>query len=125
MNDSPSSTALAVAPAPAPVDFDAALRRLAAGSARQSPRDASPAQTPASDTARALNAEAHALVDRIDDDVLGFLARQIDHKAGDVREPTAPRGGGNVALDLHERACLNAKLRRIADACAMLAPRIG
>ena len=98
------STALASL-AQAPVDFEAALRRMAA----------------AIETGRALNDEGHALADRIADDVLAFLARQLGHKAPDVREPTEPHGGGAVAADLHSRACLNAKLRRIADACAMLA----
>lgn len=120
MTDHASSTALATVSPQAPVDFDAALRRMAAGSVRQTPRDAAP-QTPAIETGRALNDEGHALADRIADDVLAFLARQLGHKATDVRSPSEPHGGGAVAADLHSRACLNAKLRRLADACAMLA----
>lgn len=120
-----ASTALApVAQPSAPVDFDAALRRMAAGSVRQMPRAAAP-QTPAIETGRALNDEGHALADRIADDVLAFLTRQLGHKAPDVREPSEPHGGGAVAADLHSRACLNAKLRRIAEACALLAGKIG
>lgn len=124
MNDAPASTALAVAPAP--VDFDTALRRMAAGSARQSLRSGPPAPpTPAIETGRALNDEAHALADRIADDVFAFLARQLGHKAPDMREPSEPHGGGAVAADLHSRACLNAKLQRLADATALLASKIG
>lgn len=121
-----ASTALAtVAPPSAPVDFDAALRRMAAGSVRLPPRAGAPAPpTPAIETGRALNDEGHALADRIADDVLAFLARQLGHKAPDFREPSEPHGGGAVAADLHSRACLNAKLRRVAEATALLA-RIG
>ena len=122
----PASTALAPVAQQAPVDFDAALRRMAAGSVRQTPRAGVPApQPPAIETARALNDEGHALADRIADDVLAFLARHLGHKAPDIREPTEPHGGGAVAADLHSRACLNAKLRRVADAAALFAPKIG
>ena len=121
-----ASTALATVAQQAPVDFDAALRRMAAGSVRQTPRAGVPApQPPAIETARALNDEGHALADKIADDVLAFLARQLGHKAPDVREPSEPHGGGAVAADLHSRGCLNAKLRRLADASALLASKIG
>ena len=125
MNDhATASTALATVAPQAPVDFDAALRRMAAGSVRQTPRDAAP-QTPAIETGRALNDEGHALADKIAEDVLAFLARQLGHKAPDVREPSEPHGGGAVAADLHSRACLNAKLRRLAEASALFASKIG
>ena len=119
-----ASTALAPVASQAPVDFDAALRRMATGSVRRSPSGPAP-QTPAIETGRALNDEGHALADRIADDVLAFLARQLGHKAPDVREPSEPHGGGAVAADLHSRACLNAKLRRLAEASALFASKIG
>jgi len=41
------------------------------------------------------------------------------------RDDPPPHGGGAVAADLHSRACLNAKLRRLAEASALFASKIG
>lgn len=63
---------------------------------------------------------ASSLADAIADDVLAFLSRQIGHRADELRLPTKPSTGGAIAQHAHAQACLATKLRRIADAAAML-----
>ena len=65
--------------------------------------------------------EQNVLADRIASDALAYLERQAGHTAPTLREPTKPHTGGALAAHMHAQACLTAKLRRIADACANLA----
>jgi hypothetical protein len=65
--------------------------------------------------------EQSALADRIASDVLAYLERQTGQKAPALREPSKPTNTGALAAHMHAQACLTAKLRRIADACASLA----
>lgn len=65
--------------------------------------------------------EQNRLADRIASDVLAYLERQAGHTAPALREPPKPHNGGSLAAHMHAQACLTAKLRRIADACANLA----
>ena len=65
--------------------------------------------------------EQNRFADRIASDVLAYLERQAGHTAPALREPPKPHNGGALAAHMHAQACLTAKLRRIADACANLA----
>lgn len=65
--------------------------------------------------------EQNRLADRIASDVLAYLERQAGHTAPALREPPKPHNGGALAAHMHAQACLTAKMRRIADACANLA----